>query len=218
VRRGAGLLLGAMLLASGPLRAQDAQGARLSPQLTIELRRDSTGMLRPPLVTARHLMEDGAFDGALHNGFPVRFAFRLSLWRDAALYDRLIHEADWDAVVVLDPVANTYRLLRSSGAVETFSDVRSLDAALATPFAVDLEAARGDRNDRFYFIATLTIESLSLSELEDVERWLTGDLGRAITNNGQVGNAFSRGARLVMIRLSGLPRRVLNTRTERFRP
>jgi len=217
VRRGAGLLLGALLYATGPVRAQEVQGARPSPLLSITLRRDSAGALRPPLVSARHTMADGAFEGALRNGFPVRFAFRLSLWRDATLYDRLVQETEWDAVVVLDPVKNNYRLLRSSGAVETFNNGRSLDSALATPFAVDLEA-RSDRNDRFYFIATLTIESLSLSELEDVERWLKGDLGRAITNNGRVGNAFSRGARLVMIRLSGLPRRVLETRSERFRP
>jgi len=217
VRRGAGLLLGATLLATGPVRAQEVQEARPSPQLTIALRRDSAGAPRPPLIAARHLMADGAFEGALRNGFPVRFAFRLSLWRDAALYDRLIRETDWEAVVVLDPVKNNYRLLRSSGAVETFNPRRTLDSALATPFAVDLEARR-NRNDRFYYIATLTIESLSLSELEDVERWLKGDLGHAITSRGDVGNAFSRGARLVMIRLSGLPRRVLETQSEKFRP
>jgi hypothetical protein len=219
VRHSAGLLLAATLLATGRVRAQEAQDTiRSSPRLTIELRRDSTGTLRPPLVTARHVMADGAFDGALRNGFPVRFAFRLSLWRVATLYDRLIREAEWDAVVVLDPVANSYRLLRSSGAVETFNDRRSLDAALGTPFLVDLEAARTSRNDRFYYLATVTIESLSLSELEDVERWLKGDLGRESTNRGDVGNAFSRGARLALIRLSGLPHRVLDARTERFRP
>lgn len=219
MRCGAGLLLAATLLAAGPARAQQAQEAPgSSPRLTIELGRDSAGALRPPLVMARRLMADGAFEGALRNGFPVQFAFKLSLWRDAALYDRLIREAEWEAVVVLDPVANNYRLLRSSGTVETYNDLRSLDAALATPFAVDLAAARTDRDDRFYYLATLTIESLSLSELEDVERWLKGDLGRAITSRGDVGNAFSRGARLVLIRLSGLPRRVLNARTERFRP
>jgi len=217
VRRGAGLLLGALLLATGPVRAQEVQDARPSPQLTVTLRRDSTGAVRPPLVTARHLMADGAFEGALRNGFPVRFAFRLSLWRNAALFDRLVQETDWEAVVVLDPVKNNYRLLRSSGAVEMYNNLRALDSALATPFAVDLEARR-NRDNRFYFVASLTIESLSLSELEDVERWLKGDLGRAITNNGNVGNAFSRGARLVMIRLSGMPRRVLEARSEQFQP
>lgn len=219
MRRGAGLLLAATLLAAGRARAQEAQDTtRSSPRFTIELRRDSSGTLRPPLVTARHLMADGAFEGALRNGFPVRFSFRLSLWRDATLFDRLIREAEWDAVLVLDPVASHYRLLRSGGAVETFNDLRALDAALATPFVVDLDAARTSRDDRFYYLATLTIESLSLSELEDVERWLKGDLGRAISSRGDVGNAFSRGARLALIRLSGLPRRVLNARTERFRP
>jgi hypothetical protein len=217
--KGAALLLAATLLVPGVLGAQAApDSARTSPSLTVELRRDSTGTLIAPRVRARSLMGDGAFEGALRNGFPVRFGFHLALWRDAALFDHLEKEADWDAVVILDPVENTYQLLRTGGGqVEVLTDVPSLERALATPFTVNLMPTRRG-NDRYYYLATLTIESLSISELEEVERWLTGDLGRAITQRGDVGNAFSRGARLALIRLSGLPRRVLDARTDMFRP
>lgn len=217
MRPGAALLIGATFLVAGAARAQEAQDSgQASPRLTVELRRDSlSGLLLPPRVQAQDLMRDGTFEGALRNGFPVRFSFRLSLWRDARFFDRLLREAEWEAVVVLDPVDNTYQLIRSVGAAEVLPDSRTLDRALATPFTVDLLPPAG--NARYYYIVTLTVESLSVSELEEVERWLTGDLGRAITQRGDVGNAFTRGARLALIRLSGLPRRVLNARTGYFR-
>jgi len=208
-----------VLLAARALPAQEARDSgRVSPRLTIVLGRDSTGALLPPRVTAEHLIHGGSFDGALRNGFPVRFGFRLALWRDAALFDHLVGETEWDAVVILDPVAETYELIRTGGADESFATVRALDEALATPFAVDLLPPPDHAGDRYYYVVTLTMESLSVSDLEEVERWLRGDLGRALTRRGDVGNALSRGARLLMIRLSGLPRRVLVQRTERFHP
>jgi hypothetical protein len=218
VRRGASPLLAALLLAAGALRAQESgDGAKPSPRLQIELRRDSAGALLPPVVRATNLMSDGAFEGSLRNGFPVRFEFRLGLWRDAWLYDRPAGELTRDVVVVLDPVTNTYQLIRSpDSTVATLPDVRSLDSALATPFTVDVVPLH--QAGRYYYIATLDAESLPLSELEEIERWLRGDLGRALTQRGDVNNAFSRGARLIMIRLSGLPHRSLQARTAKFTP
>jgi hypothetical protein len=217
VRRGAAPLL-ALILAAGALRAQESGDVpRASPALDVELRRDSAGGIEAPVVRATHLMGDGTFEGSLRNGFPVRFSFRLALWRDAAFYDRLVRETTWDAVVILDPVTNTYQLGRTpESRVDNFTDLHALDSALATPFTVELLPPA--RSGRYYYIVTLDAESLPLSELEEVERWLRGDLGRAITQRGDVNNAFSRGARLVMIRLSGLPHRSLQARTPKFQP
>ena len=216
MRRGAVTVLAASLLAAGALGAQD-RGEAPRASLEVRLQRDSAGALLLPEVRALGLMADGTFEGSLRNGFPVRFTFRLGLWRDAPLYDRPGGEATWEVVVVLDPVTNTYQLMRSTDSVvHNLPDVRSLDSALAIPFAVDVVPRR--RSGKFYYVADLDAESLSLSELEEVERWLRGDLGRALTQRGDVGNAFSRGARLVMIRLSGLPHRSLQARTAKFQP
>ncbi len=198
--------------AGAPAPAQSPPDS--APSLSVELRRDSAGALRPPLVRARGWF-DQVFEGALRNGFPVRFSFRLTLWRDAALFDRLDREASWDAVVLLDPLTNSYELIRSDGSIRSFTRPADVAAALATPYAVDLLPTRSGRH---YYTASLIVESLSVSELEEVERWLRGDLGRALTERGDVGNALSRGARLALIRLSGLPRRVSETRTPTFTP
>lgn len=206
------ILLLAFGAAALPLAAQDAA----APRLVVEARLDSAGAPRPPVVRATGL-PGSVFFGALRNGYPVRFAFQLQLWRDARLVDQFEREARWEAVVTLDPLTETYQLLRSGGsAPETFSTAASLEAALAIPFAVELAPARPSGRT-WYYIATLTMESLSVSELEEIERWLRGDLGPSIEGGRDVDNALSRGARLLMIRLSGLPHRQIEARSVRFR-
>jgi len=215
VRRGAGLLVAVLVGGAGLGLAQTPDTARAA-RLAVELRRDSAGSLLPPRIRATGLLADGVFEGALRNGFPVRLGFRLELWQNRFLVDRLAGEAAWDAVIVLDPVAGVYQLVRGGETVESFRDLASLAAALVIPYTVDLRPPSGG-GSTFYYIASLRVESLSVSDLEDVERWLRGDLGRAITRSGDVGSAFSRGARLALIRLSGLPHRSLEARTPSFR-
>jgi hypothetical protein len=198
--------------AAGALAAQAVpDSTRAGPLLSVDPLRDSLGALQGLLVHPDNLMADGSFVGALRSGFPVRFAFRVGLWRDGRLLDTEERSAAWEAVVVLNPVSSRYELLRSGGTVETFADVDRLDAALAIPARVELApaAARG----RYYYLTVLEIESLSVSELQEVERWLRGDLGRALTERGDIGNALGRGARLALVRLSGLPHRRMEQRT-----
>jgi hypothetical protein len=210
VRRTAPLAL-FLLGAPGALAAQSPPGPAAIPVVAIEPRRDSTGALGGCLVRTRHLMADGVFEGAMRNGFPVRFTFRVALWRDGRFLDSEERSATWDVVTLLDPVTNEYALIRSGGVVETFADSSHLDEAMAVPSAVEL--APEQPGARYYCQVALDMESLSVSEVQEVERWLRGDLGRALTARGDVGDALSRGARLVLVRLSGLPHRRLETRT-----
>lgn len=168
-----------------------------------------------PVVRAERLLEDNVFDGALRNGFPVSYHFRLELWRKAALFDHLARDADWDAVVRLDPLTAEYDLIRSGGTVEHFATAAAVTRALAVPFHVDLLPPAG-AGTRYYYVATLEIESLPLSELEEVERWLKGDMGPAISHTGNVGDALTQAFRRLLIRFSGLPRRRLEARTAEF--
>jgi hypothetical protein len=216
VNRAAALLL--LLLSAGP--AALAQEVRerappVKPLLSVALSRSPEAQLDSVVVRAEHLLEDGIFDGALRNGFPVRYHFRLELWRKAALLDHLQREAEWDAVVRLDPLTAEYELIRTGGSVEQFTSVGAVTSALATRFTVDLLPPAGS-GTKYYFVATLEIESLSESELEEVERWLKGDVGPAIQHTGNVGDALASAARRLLIRFSGLPRRNYEARTAVF--
>lgn len=213
------MLLALLAGASGIARAQEVrqrEGPAEAPRLAIELNRNAAGELLPPLVRALHLMDDGIFDAALHNGFPVRYHFRLELWKDQRVFDKLELDVAWDALARLDPLTGEYSLIRSGGTEETFTTVEAMGQALSTAFTVDLLPEASSRGHRYYYVASLEIESLSLSELEEVERWLRGDLGRAIQRRGDVGDALGRGARRLLIRFSGLPRRQLEARTDSF--
>lgn len=169
-----------------------------------------------PVIRATGLLQDAVFAGALRDGFPVRFQFRLELWRASRLFDRLERALDWFALAELDPLNGSYTLTRSDGSEEELAGLNDLRLALAVPYTVDLPPPENRGRSRYYFVATLNIESLSLSELEEMERWLRGDLGPAITSEGDVGNALERGARRLLIRFSGLPRRRLEVRSPVF--
>ncbi len=220
MNRATGLLALGAVLAAAPApvaRAQDSTApARVAPRLTIALP-DSGDTASLPVVRAEHLLEDGVFDAALRNGFPVRYHFRLELWQQAFLFDHLEREAEWDALVRLDPLTGEYELIRTGGAVAHFTTLETVSRALATPFAVELPApaGRGSRS-RFYYIATLEVTSLSEGDLAEVESWLKGDIGPAISRKGDVGNALARGVRRLLIRFSGLPRRRLEVRSATF--
>jgi len=217
VNRAAGLLF-ALLVSVGPAaRAQEVheRAPPQPPRLTITLSRDSTDGLGPPVVRVQHLLEDGVFDGALRNGFSVRFHFRLELWRTAALFDHLDREAEWDAVVRLDPLTSEFELIRTGGDVEHYTAMAAVSKALAKAFTVELVPPAG-ADTRYYYVATLDIASLSPGELDEVERWLHGDVGPAITTHGGLSSALAVGARRLLIRLSGLPRRRLEARTATF--
>lgn len=198
--------------AAGALVAQaPADSTPRAPRLTIEPLRDSSGALRGALVRSRHLMADGVFAGAMQQGFPARFAFRVGLWRDGRFLDTEERSAAWENVILLDAVAGRYELIRSSGSVERFATLAQLDDALAVPAAVELPPDQPGA--RYYLVAALEMGTLSVSELEEIEGWLRGDLRRAVTERGDVGDALGRGARLVLVRLSGLPSRRMETRT-----
>lgn len=206
----------AAAVAAGQAQAPPDSARAAGPRIRVTLERAPDGTLRPPVVRAVSPLAGGTFGAALHDGFPVRYRFRLELRHSVRILpDRLDRQAEWDAVVLLDPVTNEYQLLRSGGTEEHFTTERAVDRALATPFAVDLLPGGPGQ---FYYVATMEIESLQLSELDEVERWLRGEVGGGIARSGDVGEVLGRGLRRILIRISGLPRLVLETRSPFFSP
>jgi hypothetical protein len=218
VNRAAGLLLVGFLTAGPAARAQEVREPAppaQAPRLSITFAAHQPAVPDTPVVRAVHLLQDGVFDGALRNGFPVRYHFRLELWRKAFLFDHLRHDVEWDEVVRLDPLSGEYDLIRPGATVEHFTTVDKVSRALATPFTVDLLPPPGT-GASYYYIATLDIESLSEGELEEVERWLRGDMGPAISPHGNLGDALASAARHLLVHFSGLPRRRLEARSATF--
>jgi hypothetical protein len=206
----------AVAVATGHAQAPPDSARSAEPRLAVRVTRRADGAWQAPVVRAQGALVGGVFAAALRDGFPVALHFTLELRRSVRIFaDRLERDVQFDAVVVLDPLSSVFTLMRSGGSEEHFSSVAALERALATPFTVDLMPSQGGQH---YYVATLDIESLSLSELEEAERWLKGDLAPAVSRSGEVGNSLGRGVRRLLIRLSGLPRRRLEARSAYFVP
>ena len=76
---------------------------------------------------------------------------------------------------------------------------------------------RPNRAGRYYYLGRLEIETLSLSDIQELERWLQGELQPAVRGDRSVAGALGDGAKRLMIRLLNLPARGLDTRSARFR-
>jgi hypothetical protein len=60
------------------------------------------------------------------------------------------------------------------------------------------------------------IETLSLSDLEELRRWLQGDLAPSMAGGEPVGSAVGRGVRRIFVRALGLPTQRIEARSAAF--
>jgi hypothetical protein len=75
----------------------------------------------------------------------------------------------------------------------------------------------GSRGQRFYFLARLEVTTLNDTDLQELSRWLSGDVGPAVSSGEGFGDALARGAQRVLVRLAGLPRQRLEARSTTIR-
>jgi hypothetical protein len=199
---------GLALLALASITATLLPAAAQQPSLTVALQSDI------PRVQTGGLLADGKFVSLMRSGFPLRLHYRLELWRmRSGWFDQFVSEASWDAVARHDPIADDFMLIRTDGSVTRYATVDSLARALGIPYRVTL-APKG--TGRFYFLCRLAVTTLNDTDLEELTRWLKGDVRPAVSGEGSVGNALARGAQRILVRIAGLPRLTLEARSETF--
>jgi len=184
-------------------------GTAQSPTLTVTVQNNT------PRVRSTGLLADGKFAGLMRSGFPLRLHYRLELWRvRTSWFDQFVREVSWDAVARNDPLADDFVLIRQGGAVSRYATPDELSAAFEIPYTVTLRPPSGGR---YYFVARLEVTTLNDTDLQELQRWLSGDVGPAVSGEGNFGEALARGAQRVLVRLAGLPRQRLEARSSTFR-
>ena len=184
-----------------------SRAAAQAPTLTVIVQ---SGVAR---VQTTGLLADGRFVGLLRSGFPLRLHYRLELWRSrSGWFDQYISEAPWDAVARHDPLADDFVLIRTGGRVTRYGTPEDLERALDLPYRVNLKV-KGSGN--FYFLCRLEVTTLNDTDLEELTRWLKGDVTPAVSG-GNLGGALARGAQRLLVRIAGLPRLTLEARSETF--
>lgn len=163
------------------------------------------------------MLATGSIRDYMRNGFPARLHFHVELWRKGGLFDALQGTADWQVVAYFDPLTKRYRAARIVGKGVTvlgdFDQARALDSAVAHPYTVPLTPRD---NHQYYYTGTLDVDLISLNDLDEVERWLHGELSPAVRGQRNAGGAVGRGLRTFFLRLIGAERRHYDTRSKIF--
>lgn len=194
--------------------------AQVRPGVEIQLPSASRLTVDGPLVRSRGTLSDASIRQLLQSGFPARLHYRLELWADGRFFDELQRTVEWDVVVEFRAVEQTYEVIQRVGgrplSLGAFRRVEDAELAASRPMRVPIAAPAEDR--RFYYLATLEVETLSVSDLDEVGRWLRGELQPAVRGDRNPGTALTRGIRSLATRLLGGDRRQYSERSPSFRP
>jgi hypothetical protein len=156
----------------------------------------------------------------MRNGFPARLHYRVELWSVGGLFNDLERAVEWNVVVRHDPLDNTYRVARFAGdrvaQLGRYPEFRDAQAAAERSFRAPITPRRRGRS--YYYAVVLDVETLSLSDLDEVERWLKGELRPAVRGERNPGTAVTRGMRTLVVRLLGGESRRYELRSPTFAP
>ena len=158
------------------------------------------------------LLGDGGLRRAIHQGLPLRISVEAELWQDR-FFDSQRGEAEWRASVVYDPVGRNYRVEVQGAPPSTVGSLDEAGSILRDRFELPLAPVR---EGRFYYLVEVEMETLSLSDLEELQRWLRGNLAPAVSGENDMGGALGSGVRRLFVRALGLPARRIRLRTPTF--
>lgn len=176
------------------------------PRMEIELPAVSALATDGPMVSARSMLTDGRVREALRNGFPVRLHFRVELWSTEGWFNSLVGRTEWDVVVRRVGLEESYLVYRQypDGRRDTrgpFGSAAEAEEEVARGLRAPIAPTR--RGQRYYYNAVCEVETLSVSDLDELERWLRGEAGPAVRGERNPGTALTRGLRTLFVRMLG---------------
>ena len=192
-------------------------GAQRGPRLEVALPPPQALLHEGPTVRGVNMLDDSQLRDLLRNGFPARFTFRVELWSASGVFNNLQASTTWDIIVRYEPLTKSYEVIRIAGDRATligrYADASEAGEAVGVGVKAPLNAPS---QSRYYYNAVLDVEVLSLSDLDELERWLRGELKPAIRRPQKTGTALTRGLRTLVVRLLGGTKRHYEARTGTF--
>ncbi|CAN5772046.1 hypothetical protein BH23GEM10_BH23GEM10_13510 [soil metagenome] len=195
--------LGLFLAVHGQLLAQQAPLAVTYEPATFR-----------PVIRVGPVLQSGELEQAARSGLPIRVRVRVELWQDR-FFDQLVDSTSWSSIIGYEPIAQQFfvRSVPGPPSARTFAGYSAARSVVETEVRPGM---RPPRPGRFYYTVSLQIETLSLTDLEELERWLQGELQPAVRGQRSVSGALGQGARRLMLRLLDLPTHRYDARTGRF--
>jgi hypothetical protein len=207
------VLLAAALLAGSTLGAQGKVRVEVLPPP------QNAWVDDEPFVSSAGLLTDASMRDLLANGFPARLHYRLERWVNGRWFDDLVAASEWDVILKYDVLGKKYQVARVvNKKAQSLGEYATLEeAALAVEAPYQTTIALPKKGQRGYYNLLLDVETLSLSDLDEVERWLRGELKPAVSGKKNPGTAVGRGVRTLVVRLLGGEKRHYEARTGTFR-
>ena len=210
--RAASLVAAGLLLSSAPAVAQ-----RVRVDVNPPAQRAWSEFA--PTISSSGLLIDPSMRDLLANGFPARLHYRLERWKVGRWFDDIQAASEWDVIIKYDVLGKRYQVARvfnkKSEALGQFATLEEAASAAEAPYLPTISLPR--RGQRGYYNLLLDVETLSLSDLDEVERWLRGELKPAVRGEKNPGTALTRGVRTLVVRLLGGEKRHYEARSGTFR-
>ena len=207
----------AITLIALPLTRGAAQGPS---RVEVSLTNTVNGQRGAPLVRSVRIFADRDIREMLHSGFPARLHYRLELWGAGGFFDNLKRQVEWDVIVRYNPLKRRYTATRIEGdritALCSFDNLDPIEEVLS--HATQPALAVPDGHDKYYYNLVLDVQMLSVSDLDEVERWLKGDLGPAAHGEKNPATAIGQGAKTLITKLLGGQEKHYEARSKVFRP
>jgi len=173
-----------------------------------------------PAVSSAGLLSDPSMRDLLANGFPARLHYRLERWASGRWFDNLKAAFEWDVILKYDVLGKKYQVVRvvnkKAESLGDYPGTSEAESAVESPYKAAISLPK--KGERGYYNLLLDVETLSLSDLDEVQRWLRGDLKPAVSGKKNPGTAIGRGVRTLVVRLLGGEKRHYEARTGTFRP
>lgn len=170
------------------------------------------------MVSAARMLRDANTRALLTNGFPAALRFRLELWRVGGMFDDIEASTLWRVLVRYDPYTRRYSVYREGQrATEDISGLASLEdaeAELEKSYPVTLPPRRAGA--RYYYNVVVDVETLSVSDLDELNRWLRGELQPAVRGKRAPLSALRRGFGTLLSRVLGGDSRHYEARSGTF--
>lgn len=164
------------------------------------------------VVTTSGLFSDSEMRELVRAGFPISLKFRLELWRAGGLFDDLEGTHEWELIIAYDPSRQRYGVVRrQAGRLQdlgSFATLTTAQSVLERPLSITLRPQRPGR--RYYYNYALDVAALSVSDMDQLERWLRGVRGSTAAS------AVGSGVRTLMLRMLGGENRHYDRRSPTF--
>lgn len=118
---------------------------------------------------------------SLERGMPATVDLTVDVWRvRPGWFDKLVRSERAELGVARNAWSDEYQMRRQSGPVLTLLDLDEVEREMARPTRVRVLPVAGlDPEAKYYAIVRVVVKPLTVEDIEEVERWLSGEAKRA---------------------------------------